>query len=103
MVDSNPTLHIYRVRDKHGNVRVVHRNLLFQANFLPFPECHSEVGAAVSGGAAHSDSLSVVGSDVASEADSSVPVPGSTCVDSLTDFAILADDCTSACGLSFYC
>lgn len=39
VVASNPALHIYRTRDRDGNKRVVHHNLLFQANFVPLPEC----------------------------------------------------------------
>lgn len=35
VVASKPALHIYRVRDRHGNERVVHRNLLLDVNFLP--------------------------------------------------------------------
>ncbi|XP_034556036.1 uncharacterized protein LOC117824609 [Notolabrus celidotus] len=35
VVDSKPALHIYRIRDRDGRERVVHRNLLLQVNFLP--------------------------------------------------------------------
>uniref|UniRef100_A0A3P9J9N1 Gypsy retrotransposon integrase-like protein 1 n=1 Tax=Oryzias latipes TaxID=8090 RepID=A0A3P9J9N1_ORYLA len=35
VVASKPALHIYRIRDRAGNERVVHRNLLLNVNFLP--------------------------------------------------------------------
>uniref|UniRef100_A0A3B3HW18 Gypsy retrotransposon integrase-like protein 1 n=1 Tax=Oryzias latipes TaxID=8090 RepID=A0A3B3HW18_ORYLA len=35
VVASKPAIHIYRIRDAHGNERVVHRNLLLDINFLP--------------------------------------------------------------------
>lgn len=35
VVDSKPSLHIYKVEDSDGNQRVLHRNLLLPVNFLP--------------------------------------------------------------------
>lgn len=35
VLDTNPSIHIYKIQDQSGNTRVVHRNLLLQANFLP--------------------------------------------------------------------
>lgn len=35
VVASKPDLHIYIIRDKAGNEKTVHRNLLLQVNFLP--------------------------------------------------------------------
>lgn len=38
VVASKPALHIYRIKDREGNERVVHRNLLLQVDFLPLEE-----------------------------------------------------------------
>ncbi|KAJ8342714.1 hypothetical protein SKAU_G00326420 [Synaphobranchus kaupii] len=35
VVASKPHLHIYKIRDRNGQVRTVHRNLLLSVNFLP--------------------------------------------------------------------
>ncbi len=37
IVSSNPSLHIYKIRDRSGREKVVHRNLLLPVNFLPLP------------------------------------------------------------------
>ena len=37
VVDSNPTIHVYKIQDVAGHTRVVHRNRLLQVNFLPLP------------------------------------------------------------------
>ncbi|XP_064420158.1 uncharacterized protein LOC135359216 [Latimeria chalumnae] len=44
VINKNPQTHTYRIRDtKTGKERVVHRNLLMLANFLPiYTECASE-------------------------------------------------------------
>lgn len=38
VVASKPSIHVYKIRDRAGNERMVHRNLLLQVNFLPLPE-----------------------------------------------------------------
>lgn len=38
VVASKPSLHIYRISDKAGKERTVHRNLLLQVNFLPLSD-----------------------------------------------------------------
>lgn len=38
VVASKPSIHVYKIRDRAGNERTVHRNLLLQVNFLPLPE-----------------------------------------------------------------
>ena len=48
VVASKPALHIYRIRDRDGNERVVHRNLLLQVNFLPLDEALDGNAAPVS-------------------------------------------------------
>ncbi|XP_072309403.1 uncharacterized protein [Eucyclogobius newberryi] len=35
VIASKPDLHIYKIRDRAGNEKTVHRNLLLQVNFLP--------------------------------------------------------------------
>lgn len=35
VVASKPHLHIYKIRDRNGQVKTVHRNLLLSVNFLP--------------------------------------------------------------------
>lgn len=35
VVDVNPDIHVYKIRDGEGRTRVVHRNLLLRVNFLP--------------------------------------------------------------------
>lgn len=42
VVDAKPALHIYRIRDRDGRERVVHRNLLLQVNFLPLDVCFDD-------------------------------------------------------------
>lgn len=48
IVAAKPALHIYRIRDREGNERVVHRNLLLQVNFLPLAAVLDEDDALVS-------------------------------------------------------
>ena len=38
VVASKPSIHVYKIRDRAGNERIVHRNLLLQVNFLPLLE-----------------------------------------------------------------
>ena len=42
VVDAKSALHIYRIRDRDGHERVVHRNLLLQVNFLPLDVCFDD-------------------------------------------------------------
>lgn len=35
VVEVNPDIHVYRIRDASGRTKVVHRNLLLEVNFLP--------------------------------------------------------------------
>lgn len=38
VVASNPSIHVYKICDRAGNERTVHRNLLLQVNFLSLPD-----------------------------------------------------------------
>lgn len=38
VMDRNPQTHIYKVMDESGSTKVVHRNLMLDVSFLPFPE-----------------------------------------------------------------
>ncbi len=42
VVASKPSIHVYRICDRAGNERTVHRNLLLQVNFLPLPDTDSD-------------------------------------------------------------
>ncbi|RXN21393.1 ephrin type-B receptor 2-like protein [Labeo rohita] len=42
VVASKPSIHVYRISDRAGNERTVHRNLLLQVNFLPLPNTESD-------------------------------------------------------------
>ncbi|KAK0133435.1 Retrovirus-related Pol polyprotein from transposon 412 [Merluccius polli] len=44
VVASKPSLHIYKIRDRVGHERVVHRNLLLQVSFLPLDESLDTLG-----------------------------------------------------------
>lgn len=37
LVDVNPDIHVYKIKDATGRRKVVHRNLLLEVNFLPIP------------------------------------------------------------------
>ncbi|XP_016112414.1 LOW QUALITY PROTEIN: uncharacterized protein [Sinocyclocheilus grahami] len=37
VVDRNPDIHVYKIKDAAGRTKVVHRNLLLEVNFLPIP------------------------------------------------------------------
>ncbi len=71
IVSSNPSLHIYEIRDRSGREKVVHRNLLLPVNFLPLPTSEFDVVVNESVGdgppSAHSQSICDL-------ADSSMPV-----------------------------
>ncbi len=43
IVSSNPSLHIYEIRDRSGREKVVHRNLLLPVHFLPLPTSEFDV------------------------------------------------------------
>jgi len=38
IIDRNPQTHIYKVREESGKTKVVHRNLMLDVSFLPFPD-----------------------------------------------------------------
>ncbi len=42
VVASKPSIHVYRICDRAGNERTVHRNLLLQVNFLPLTDTDSD-------------------------------------------------------------
>lgn len=42
VVDVNPDIHVYRIKDATGRTKVVHRNLLLEVNFLPIPGIDEE-------------------------------------------------------------
>ena len=44
VVASKPSLHVYKIRDRVGHERVVHRNLLLQVSFLPLDESLDALG-----------------------------------------------------------
>uniref|UniRef100_A0A8C5BFE2 ribonuclease H n=1 Tax=Gadus morhua TaxID=8049 RepID=A0A8C5BFE2_GADMO len=44
VVASKPSLHVYKIRDRDGHERVVHRNLLLQVSFLPLDESLDALG-----------------------------------------------------------
>ena len=78
VVSSKPRLHIYKIRNRDGNERTVHRNLLLQVNFLPLDQTQDDVV----GSAAESDistasgaPVSVMPESVVSEVDSAVVEP----------------------------
>lgn len=37
VVDVNPDIHVYKIKDATGRMKVVHRNLLLEVNFLLIP------------------------------------------------------------------
>ncbi|KAL7851888.1 hypothetical protein SRHO_G00176730 [Serrasalmus rhombeus] len=37
VVSVDPSIHVYKIKDAAGRIRVVHRNLLMEVNFLPVP------------------------------------------------------------------
>ncbi|KAL1246735.1 hypothetical protein QQF64_034330 [Cirrhinus molitorella] len=61
IVSSNPSLHIYKICDRSGREKVVHRNLLLPVNFLPLPttEVDFAVGGSVCNGPSSTPSQSV--------------------------------------------
>ncbi len=71
IVSSNPSLHIYKIRDRSGHEKVVHRNLLLSVNFLPLPtsEFDFAVNESVGNGPSSTHSQSIC--DLA---DSTMPV-----------------------------
>jgi len=38
IIDRNPQTHVYKVREESGKTKVVHRNLMLDVSFLPFPD-----------------------------------------------------------------
>ncbi|KAI2646030.1 Retrovirus-related Pol polyprotein [Labeo rohita] len=42
VVEVNPDVHVYKIRDATGRSKVVHRNLLLEVNFLPIPGIDEE-------------------------------------------------------------
>ncbi|KAL1268799.1 hypothetical protein QQF64_034162 [Cirrhinus molitorella] len=61
VVSFNPSLHIYKIRERSGHEKVVHRNLLLPVNFLPLPttEVDFAVGGSVCDGPSSTPSQSV--------------------------------------------
>lgn len=45
VIEANPTLHVYKIKDARGHTRTVHRNLLLEVNFLPLPETEMDENA----------------------------------------------------------
>ncbi len=71
IVSSNPSLHIYEIRDSSGREKVVHRNLLLPVNFLPLPTSEFDVAVNESVGDGPSSTHS---QSICDLADSTMPV-----------------------------
>lgn len=85
VVASKPSLHIYRIQDRDGKERVVHRNLLLQVNFLPLDVTQD--------GYPGSGRFSVGAAGAASQAESAGLDPSSTVAEPTLDRAL--DDAPS--------
>lgn len=44
VVDVNPNIHVYKISDREGHTKIVHKNLLLDVNFLPIPDLHNKMG-----------------------------------------------------------
>ncbi|XP_039543416.1 uncharacterized protein LOC120490097 [Pimephales promelas] len=86
VVASKPSLHIYKIRDRSGHEKVVHRNLLLPVNFLPLPSTDISVDDGATGAPCSTSSQSVC--DVA---ESTLPV-----TDDLSHIAVCDDDRTAS-------